>query len=45
MEGIWPRRPPPRVYGFCSRNILPIKPEDIPSESHVQKKVTVFLGH
>ena len=30
---------------FYSRNILPIKPEDIPLESHVQKKVTVFLGH
>ena len=30
---------------FYSRNILPIKPEDIPLESHVQKKITVFLGH
>ena len=30
---------------FYSRSILPIKPEDIPLESHVQKKVTVFLGH
>ena len=26
---------------FYSRNILPIKPEDIPLESHVQKKVTL----
>jgi hypothetical protein len=30
---------------FFSRNISSIKPEDIPLESHVQKKVTVFLGH
>ena len=30
---------------FYSRNILPIKPVDIPLESHVQKKVTLFLGH
>ena len=32
-------------HAFYSRNILPIKPKDIPLESHVQKKVTVFLGH
>ena len=30
---------------FFSRNILPIKPEEIPLASRVQKKVTVFLGH
>ena len=30
---------------FFSRNILPIKPKEIPLVSHVQKKVTVFLGH
>ena len=30
---------------FFSRNILPTEPEDIPIVSHVQKMVTVFLGH